>query len=122
MGRSQRTKGQTGEREVCHILSEHFDAEIKRHIGQARDGGLDIDLGIYGIEVKRRKTLGTLREWMAQVKKAVRFRQTPVVIAREDNGEWMVVLPLQAWLDNLKPDDYNYIHGSFAKQTQETEN
>lgn len=120
MGRSQRTKGQSGEREVCHLLSEHFGAEIKRHIGQARDGGLDIDLDIIGIEVKRRKSLKLLRDWMAQVRKAVRDKQRPALIVREDGGEWMVILPLQEWLDNLDDEDYDYIQKRFASKPTDT--
>ena len=123
MGKSQRTKGQTGEREVCHILSDHFNREIKREIGQARDGGMDIDLLAVGVEVKRRKSLKLLRDWMTQIKKAVRKGQTPLVVAREDNGEWLAILPLTDLLDMLPEQVYNAVALKFAcKPTTETEN
>lgn len=56
MSRASRSKGQRGEREVCHILSEQLGFHVTRELGAARSGGCDIKVTIcditYMIEVK----------------------------------------------------------------------
>ena len=81
---------------MCALLSAAFGRKIERNIGQARDGGCDIDCGPYAVEVKRRKTLGTIYGWLQQCIAAAGAR-VPVVIAREDQGEWLVVMRLSDW-------------------------
>lgn len=69
MGKMQRNKGASFERDVCKIFSADLrpgGPEFKRNIGQARDGGNDIDVGPLVIEVKIRKTLGTVYGWLQQ--------------------------------------------------------
>lgn len=105
MGKSQRTKGAVGEREVCDIFAVALGEPVKRNIDQARDGGNDIDIKDLVVEVKRRKTLGTIYGWFAQAFAAAtthpqhavgeaKMRGTPIVICRQDGGEWIVVLRL----------------------------
>lgn len=99
MGKSQRTKGAGGEREVCAILTAALGKKIERNIGQARDGGCDINAGSLVIEVKRRKTLTTFRGWYEQAKAAVkRTGDIPIVVMREDGGEFLVALSLTHFL------------------------
>jgi hypothetical protein len=111
LGKSQRTKGAVGEREVAALFSAHTGREYKRNIGQARDGGNDIDIEDLVVEVKRRKTLGTIYGWLQQAIAAATqplpasvinmqpiLRGTPVVVARQDGGEWVVVLRLRDFL------------------------
>ena len=112
MSKSQRNKGAGGEREVCEIFNNALNRDdIKRHIGQARDGGNDIDVGPLVVEVKRRKTLGTIYGWMQQAIDAVRGRtypsaveripepRIPVVVFRQDGDtSWMVMMRLNDWL------------------------
>ena len=87
MGRSQRVKGATFERDIAQQLG------AKRNIGQARDGGDDITLGRLRIECKRRKRLGTVQAWLAQATAACdRDGDIPVVVAREDHGEALVLM------------------------------
>jgi Holliday junction resolvase len=101
MGKSQRTKGATYEREVCKWLEERFGRAVTRNIGQARDGGNDIDYGPLLIECKRRKTLTTIESWMQQAVDSVaawmrRERRgavpVPLVVCRADNGASLVIL------------------------------
>ena len=89
MGKSQRLKGANGEREVAAILSEYLDIDIRRKLGQARDSGNDIDLGPFTVEVKRRKRIGGLYEWLTQTP-----AQTPVLMLRADGKQWLVTLYL----------------------------
>jgi len=112
VSKSQRNKGAGGEREVCEIFNNALNRDdIKRHIGQARDGGNDIDVGPLVVEVKRRKTLGTIYGWMQQAIDAVRGRtypsaveripepRIPVVVFRQDGDtSWMVMMRLNDWL------------------------
>lgn len=115
MGKSQRTKGASYEREVCAAINEALSLDVKRNIGQARDGGNDIDCGPLVIECKRRKTLKTIRDWFDQARAAcVRTIERkaldgdfspsfPVIVCREDNGESLVLITLQHFLMLAKP-------------------
>lgn len=113
MSKSQRTKGATYEREVCHVWEQFFRdhhitlpavLSLSRNIGQARDGGNDIDIGHYIVECKRRKSLKTLEGWLAQAERAIVDRALtrsvfkPVVVMRADNGESMVLLKLRDFM------------------------
>lgn len=90
VGRSQRAKGAAGEREACHWLSERLGTVVRRQIGQARDGGTDIHLGPFRVEVKRRRGIA-VHEWVDQATAAC-AGQTPVVMCRADGREWLVVM------------------------------
>lgn len=120
MGKMQRTKGASYEREVCSAFADALGFEVKRNIGQARDGGNDIDVGPLVIECKRRKTLTTIRKWFDQAKAAAKSRNDqfwsldsdvttpamPIIVCREDQGESLVVIRLTDFLiltrDELK--------------------
>lgn len=97
MSKSQRTKGAAGERELCAELNKMFGrTDIKRHLGQARDGGDDIVVGDLSIECKRRKSLKGLYDWMRQaVASATPKDYTPVVAVRADEEEWLLVVRLK---------------------------
>ena len=99
MSKYQRTKGAVYEREVCARLSKHAGREIKRNIGQARDGGNDIDFGNFRLECKRRAKLGTIEKWLKQATDACKTSdQIPAVVARSDAGKSMVFLSLDNFL------------------------
>jgi len=51
-GRGKRNKGAAGERELAGILKDHLGFEVKRNLGQARDGADDITIQKFRIEVK----------------------------------------------------------------------
>jgi large subunit ribosomal protein L19 len=57
MGRAERLKGARGENEVAALLSESLGIAVKRKLGQARDGGDDIQVGRWRLEVKRRERI-----------------------------------------------------------------
>jgi hypothetical protein len=108
LGKSQRTKGATYEREVARRFTDAIGldgVEIKRNIGQARDGGNDIDVGPYVVECKRRKTLTTIEQWFAQAVVAAAARKPgpygpaiPIVVMRADHGSDYVVIRLNDFL------------------------
>lgn len=101
MGRMQRTKGATGEREFFALVSAHLGKTVKRELGQARDGGCDGVCGPLLFEVKRRQRIAILR-WMEQARRAASTRQGlargACVAMREDDGEWMVLCSAELFL------------------------
>lgn len=98
MGKMQRTKGASYEREVCAKFSDALGIDVKRNIGQARDGGNDINVGPLVIECKRRATLTTLESWHAQASEPCGLDETAVVVARADNGKSFAILDLDDFI------------------------
>jgi len=112
MSKMQRTKGAKFERDVCDIFNSALGRDdIKRNIDQARDGGNDIDVGPLVVEVKIRKTLGTVYGWLQQAIDACAGRKyrnngydprtggesfdtpvIPIVVARQDGDTGPIVI------------------------------
>lgn len=103
MGAGQRRRGNDGEREVCALLAGEFGISVRRTLGQARDGGTDISIPGFLIEVKRRKRVALLYEALQQAVGALKpvkhpqARQTPCVALRADGEGWLVVMRLNDW-------------------------
>jgi Holliday junction resolvase len=95
-GRMARNKGARGENELASILTDELGFEVKRKLGQARDGGDDIQLGKYRIEVKRREAL-RLDDWCQQIEKVCDVQEVPIVAYRRNGQPWRAVVPM-AWL------------------------
>ncbi|MFW0778550.1 MAG: hypothetical protein ACN2B6_12615 [Rickettsiales bacterium] len=94
-------KGKVGEREVVKLLqptvNEVYEGlgmqapELHRNQNQSALGGYDIDgLPWLALEVKRQEQL-SLNKWWAQVLKAAREGQTPVVLFRQNRKKWRVL-------------------------------
>jgi hypothetical protein len=101
LSKKSRDKGAGYEREVAAQIYGETGHKLQRKLGQARDGGSDLDDlgGIFVIECKRRKTLGTVYGWLRQVIAAVKWQgQIPMVVAREDNGTSFVIIGLNDFL------------------------
>lgn len=92
MGKSQRTKGAVGEREVCHLIQDTLGVEAKRNLSQTREGGCDIAVGPFHIEVKRRAKIGGIYDWMEQAEASCMSGEHPVVFCRADGKKWLVVM------------------------------
>lgn len=95
-GRSSRTKGHNGERELATLLSEALGRDVYRNLEQARDGGPDL-LGLPGlaVEVKRRET-PSLETWWRQARAQARTLEVPVLAYRVNRKPWLFVVPLAA--------------------------
>lgn len=92
MSAYQRNRGAGFEREIAADLSADWGVKIKRNIGQARDGGDDITVPPFRIECKRRKGIAVY-EWLDQCVKACNGDgDIPVVIAKADRREPIVVM------------------------------
>lgn len=98
MGALSRSKGARGERELRRLLEAELGGAIVRNLEQTRSGGHDL-LGVDGwaVEVKRyrRVTRALVATWWAQAcEQAERAGLRPVVLYREDRGEWLAVVHL----------------------------
>lgn len=106
MGRSQRTKGQSGEREIAAILRDVTGWEIRRRVRQ-HDGDTDLE-GVPGwaVEVKRHKTAkpGEVAAWWAQAVSQAKDG-IPVLFYRADGQRaWSAVAPLAVILKMQKAE------------------
>lgn len=92
MSASQRNKGAEGEREVCRLILDNLGIKVGRNLDQWRDGGYDIPLGPFLLEVKRRKQMA-FYEWFHQIEAACASTgKQPVVFARADGERWKVII------------------------------
>jgi hypothetical protein len=98
MGISQRRKGASGEREVCRLLADHWGIKAERNLDQVREGGCDIPVPPYHIEVKRRARIGNIYDWMAQAEASCAASDRPIVFCRGDGKEWLVVMKAEEFL------------------------
>lgn len=109
-----RNKGANGERELARLLSDELGFEVKRTLGQARDGGADIQIGRFVIEVKRQERLA-IEQWCQQVEAAVttisnldesgELREpVPVVVFRRNGEPWRAVVPLNFLIYAMRED------------------
>jgi hypothetical protein len=83
MGKLQRERGASTEREISTYLSEQLGVTVRRKLGQARDSGEDISVPPYRIEVKRRKKIATLA-FLKQCEVGCDDSEIPVVVMRVD--------------------------------------
>lgn len=103
MGRSQRAKGATGEREFCSLLNDHLGCETKRNLMQTREGGCDTWLQIAGlelaIEIKRVERL----QLRAAVDQVLAVDADMHAVAHRTNGKtWLVTMPIESWVQLVR--------------------
>ena len=96
---NSKDKGARGERELASKLKEYgFDCRRGQQYcganGDADVVGLD---GVH-IEVKRTERL-SLYDALSQAKHDAREGAMPVVMHRKNNSEWVVVQPLEDWIE-----------------------
>ena len=83
-GRNNRRRGQSGEREVVGLIRDDLGLHLKgRNLGQERDSGHDVNLGHLRVEVKRRKKVANLYEWL---------ENSDIAMLRADGKGWLVVM------------------------------
>lgn len=91
MGRLQRSRGASTEREIATHLSEQLGLDVKRKLGQARDSGEDISVPPFRIEVKRRRKIATL-DFLKQCETGSVAGEIPMVVMRVDGDLRPVVM------------------------------
>jgi hypothetical protein len=98
VGKQNRARGAGYEREVAGRLVRVFGEGIKRRLGQAREGGHDIDGLPFLIECKRRRRLGPMRDWLAQVSKNAAGQHVAVVAKGDRDADHTVIMPMTFFL------------------------
>lgn len=104
MSKSERRKGTSGELEVARIFqAAGFDCNRTPN-----SGGLRITGDLYGdvpahVEVKRQERL-QLPAWLRQAATEAPAGSLPVVVFRQNGGEWYASLPLLGLVDLLAAD------------------
>lgn len=97
-GRYAKQKGERIEREVCAIITQLTGEESKRKLGQAREGGGDVDWGPFLLEVKGRSTVA-MPAWQKQVCEAVEGTgQVPAVVWRRNGEKFWIALPFEEFV------------------------
>ena len=105
-GKSSRTKGNTGERELLSLLSDELGIvpKLTRNLSQTRSGGGDcIDLDGWNIEVKRQEKLN-INAWWTQTVEQCEPGKKPILFYRSNRMPWNVMMYLQDINDDLKGD------------------
>jgi len=100
-GRGARNKGSQGERELAALLSDQLGFVVKRNLGQARDGGDDLTVQHFKIEVKRRERL-EIDKWSEQVEACVQPGEVPVLAYRRNGQPWRVCLRLEDFIPMMR--------------------
>src|SRR5210317_1924229 len=93
-GRSARNKGAAAEREAFAVLNKYLPErlQIKRKLGQARDGGDDGFAAGVSIEVKRQESL-RLNQWLQQARESAGDNY-PVVMYRQNRSQWKCLVEM----------------------------
>lgn len=99
MGKMQREKGKRGERELASKLREYgFNTRRGQQFCGA-NGDADVTgLEDIHIECKRTERLN-LYEALAQAKADKKDGERPIICHRKNNSEWVVIQPLNEWID-----------------------
>lgn len=99
MGKIQRDRGASTEREVAKLMEAALGVPAKRRLGQAREGGHDIDIDLpLVVEVKRRKRPMEALRWLQQADSSEK-EGTPIVVTRGDSCPFLVVQYFSDWLE-----------------------
>lgn len=96
---NQRNKGHSFERDIVNLLKEH-GYEASRNLTQTRDSGGDISLSRWLFECKRYAKIAVYK-WMDQAIKSAKEKQTPVVIAKADRKEAIVIMRLTDFMEMM---------------------
>lgn len=99
---NSKQKGKDGEREIASKLREYgYDARRGCQYNGS-DGSADV-IGLPGmhLEIKRTERL-SLYDALAQAKSDAKEGQMPVVMHRKNHSEWVVIQPLEDWIELYK--------------------
>ncbi len=102
MGKSQRTKGAAGERELANLLSEQLGQVVERELSQTRDGGCDMvvesSAGLVHVECKRvERRSPDIYNWLGQCEASCTNGELAAVAWRPNRRSWTVTMDLADW-------------------------
>ena len=105
MGKSQRTKGSSGERELFSQLSAELGITINRNLSQTRGGGCDTeDIPNFSLECKRCETYN-FNGWWQQTLDQVADGRKPVLFYRKSRRAWRAMFLLSDICSNFSGSD-----------------
>ncbi len=94
-GRTNRRRGGDAERELAKLLAERLGIAVSRNLQQTRDGGYDLLLTGWSLEVKRAVARSRLADWWRQtVQQAEQAKRKPALAYRLDRRPWRVIVAL----------------------------
>lgn len=102
MGKSQRTKGKVGERQVVQVFKEHGFPNAHRSQQFSGKGESSADVvGVDGLhlEVKLGYSYKTIYDFREQAERDCDEGNIPVVCCRMDNHKWLAVLDLDDFIE-----------------------
>ena len=102
---NSRNKGARGERELSSKLNEYgYDCRRGQQYCGA-NGDADV-IGLNGIhiECKRVEAL-SLYKALSQAKGNAKDGDIPVIMHRKNNCEWVVIQPLETWIEMYKKSE-----------------
>lgn len=95
-GKRNRQRGQEGEREIANLLTDALGYKVNRLLGQERDKGADILTKPYRWEIKRRKRIGLIYDWLEEAQESLQnASERPVIAFRADGKGWLVAMPIE---------------------------
>ena len=99
---NSRNKGARGERELSSKLNE-YGYDCRRSVQYCGANGDADVIGLNGIhiECKRVEAL-SLYKALSQAKSDAKNGDMPVVMHRKNNCEWVVIQPLETWIEMYK--------------------
>ena len=99
---NSRNKGARGERELSSKLNE-YGYDCRRSVQYCGANGDADVIGLNGIhiECKRVEAL-SLYKALSQAKGDAKDGDMPVVMHRKNNCEWVVIQPLETWIEMYK--------------------
>lgn len=106
MSAMQKRKGKGAELELARLLSERLGTVVKRNLGQSRDGGHDLLISGWAMEVKR-AALPRVSEWWEQtLLQAEKSGLRPVLAYRANFKPWRFVIRIADLVTTLagQPD------------------
>ena len=103
MAKNSREKGKRGELEACEFLKGHgFEARRAQQYSGA-NGDSDILTNIPGVHVEvKRAEVAKPYAWIDQAVGDAKPGDDPVVLHRQNNREWIVMMPAENFLKIMR--------------------
>jgi hypothetical protein len=106
MSAMQRRKGAAGEREFARIMGDELGIKIERELSQSRDGGCDLVIAGFAVEVKRWESPPGMPQWTQACVSAERLSLMPALPYRASRQPWRVIVPVD-WYAGGKQRGWN---------------
>ena len=106
MGRMSRNKARRAETEFARIMGDELGIKIARELSQSRDGGCDLVIGRFAVEVKRWESPPGMPQWAQACTSAERLGLMPALPFRASRQPWRVIVPVD-WYAGGKQRGWN---------------